>query len=447
MWFRRDLRVADHPALLAAAQDGPVTALFVLDDALLRPAGAPRLAFLLQTLRALQADLSERGGQLVVRRGEPAEVVGQVAREVGAVAVHVSSDHAPYGSARDARVEAALGGIPLIRTGSPYGVTPGRVRKADGSPFKVYSAFYRRWVEHGWPAPAQTEAAGIDWAPAIKSVAIPDDPPLDPGLTLPPAGEAAAVRAWANFAAERLADYDTARDRPDQDATSHLSPHLHVGSIHPRTLLQGLGRSTSAERFRRELAWRDFYASVLHFWPASAREYFQPELAAMPYRRGKAAATALAAWQQGRTGYPIVDAGMRQLLAEGWMHNRVRMIVASFLVKDLHIEWTEGARHFMRHLIDGDLASNQHGWQWTAGSGTDASPYFRIFNPTTQGRRFDPQGDYIRRYVPQLRSFGAREIHEPGASAQGLPEGYPAPIVDHARERAVSLADYKRLRG
>ncbi|SDJ01662.1 deoxyribodipyrimidine photo-lyase [Frankineae bacterium MT45] len=446
MWFRRDLRLADDPALLAAAQDGPVTALFVLDDALLRPAGAARSAFLLQSLRALQHDLRERGGELVVRHGKPVDVVTQVAREVGASSVHVSSDHAPYGSARDTAVEAALGAVGLVRTGSPYAVTPGRVTKADGSPFKVYSAFYRRWVEHGWPAPAQSAQARIVWGPVIDSEPIDDDPPLEAGLLLPPAGEAAALAAWTAFRSDHLDDYDTARDRPDQDATSRLSPHLHVGSIHPRTLLQQLGRSASAERFRKELAWRDFYAAVLHFWPASAREYFQPELAALPYAHGEPARRALTAWQQGRTGYPIVDAGMRQLLAEGWMHNRVRMIVASFLVKDLHIEWTEGARHFMRHLVDGDLASNQHGWQWTAGTGTDAAPYFRIFNPTTQGRRFDPQGDYIRRYVPELRSYGAREIHEPGRSAQGLPDGYPAPIVDHSVERAAALADYQQLR-
>jgi deoxyribodipyrimidine photo-lyase len=199
--------------------------------------------------------------------------------------------------------------------------------------------------------------------------------------------------------------------------------------------------------YRREIAWREFYAAVLHFWPDSAREYFQPAMASMPYATGPAAGEAFAAWAAGRTGYPIVDAGMRQLLAEGWMHNRVRMIVASFLVKDLHIEWTHGARRFMRHLVDGDLASNQHGWQWTPGTGTDAAPYFRIFNPVTQGRTFDPDGAYIRRWVPELARARGREIHEPWRRAQGLPDGYPERIVDHATERGESLANYRALRG
>jgi deoxyribodipyrimidine photo-lyase len=186
---------------------------------------------------------------------------------------------------------------------------------------------------------------------------------------------------------------------------------------------------------------------VLYFWPESAREYFLPQLAKMPYSSGDEADQAFRAWTEGRTGYPIVDAGMRQLLAEGWMHNRLRMIVASFLVKDLHIEWTHGARHFMRHLVDGDLASNQHGWQWTAGTGTDAAPYFRIFNPVTQGQKFDPQGEYIRRYVPELRALSGEEIHQPWDRAGGLPDSYPERIVDHAKARTESLAAYQHLRG
>ena len=443
LWFRRDLRLGDHPALLAAAGDGPVVALFVLDDALRRPSGAPRIAFLYRTLRALDAQLRVHGGALTVQRGQPENVVPAVARACGAGSVHISADFGPYGAARDERVAAALGDIPLVRTGSPYAVAPGRVTKGDGTPFKVYMAFYRAWAEHGWRKPAASRPGDVTWR-AVDGTGIPDDPGLPAGLTLPGAGEAAALAAWRRFHRHRLDGYAGERDRPDLDRTSRMSPYLKFGSIHPRTILADLGPGDSA--YRREIAWREFYAAVLHFWPESAREYFQPAMSSMPYGTGRAADEAFAAWAAGRTGYPIVDAGMRQLLAEGWMHNRVRMIVASFLVKDLHIEWTHGARHFMRHLVDGDLASNQHGWQWTAGTGTDAAPYFRIFNPVTQGSKFDPDGAYIRRWVPELAGLVGREIHEPWQRAEGLPDGYPERIVDHAKERSESLANYQALR-
>ena len=443
LWFRRDLRLSDHPALLAAAGEGPVVALFVLDEALCKPSGAPRIAFLYRTLRALDGQLREHGGGLVVRQGRPEQVVPAVARAAGASSVHVSADFGPYGRARDERVEEALGQIPLVRTGSPYAVAPGRVRSGHGTPFKVYTAFYHAWAEHGWRAPAQSRPGDVEWR-TLDGTGIPQDPDLRSGLTLPAAGEDAALAAWHRFRHRHLGSYARERDRPGLDHTSRMSPYLKWGSIHPRTILAGLGPGDSA--YRREIAWREFYAAVLHFWPESAREYFQPQLATMPYASGPEAARAFTAWAEGRTGYPIVDAGLRQLLAEGWMHNRVRMIVASFLVKDLHIEWTHGARHFMRHLVDADLASNQHGWQWTAGTGTDAAPYFRIFNPVTQGARFDPDGTYIRRYVPELKDLAAGEIHEPWKRREGLPGGYPGRIVDHATERNRSLAAYQALR-
>ena len=224
--------------------------------------------------------------------------------------------------------------------------------------------------------------------------------------------------------------------------------HLKYGEIHPRTMLADLARrrSESVETYRTEIAWREFYADILHQRPDSARRNYDRSFDALPLASGKAAQEAFDAWREGRTGFPIVDAGMRQLRAEAWMHNRVRMIVASFLVKDLHLPWWWGARHFMKLLVDGDLASNQHGWQWTAGSGTDASPYFRVFNPITQGEKFDPDGDYVRRYVPELRGVRGKAVHQPWALPDGVPEGYPEPIVDHKAERVEALARYEQVK-
>ncbi|MDT4911500.1 MAG: deoxyribodipyrimidine photo-lyase [Pseudonocardiales bacterium] len=441
LWLRRDLRLGDHPALHEAAKDGPVLALFVLDPALLTPAGAPRLAFLYRTLRELDAALRGHGGRLAVRRGNPVTEVSRIAQEIGASAVHVSADFNPYGTRRDDAVDKALGPVTLIRTGSPYAVAPGRVMKSDGKPFQVFSPFYRMWAQHGWRPPAAAIADRVEWHGGVQGEDIPADPQLPDGLELPDAGEDAALRAWSAYRDGALARYADERDRPDLDSTSHMSVHLKWGCIHPRTMLADLGPAD--ETFRKEVAWRDFYAAVLHAWPNSAREYFQPQLATMTYASPTSAV--FAAWCAGRTGYPIVDAGMRQLLGQGWMHNRVRMIVASFLVKDLHIEWTHGARHFMQHLVDADLASNQHGWQWTAGTGTDPAPYHRVFNPVTQGVKFDPAGDYVRRWVPELRGISGKAVHEPWRVADP-PAGYPERIVDHATERRVALERYQQTR-
>jgi deoxyribodipyrimidine photo-lyase len=321
-------------------------------------------------------------------------------------------------------------------------VTPGRVLKRDGTPFTMFSPFYRAWCDHGWRAPAAPIADRVEWVTGSDSVGVPKDPALPRDLSLPAAGEAAALSRWQDYRASRLAAYPDGRDRPDQDGTSRMSVYLKYGNVHPRTLLAGLGAADEA--FRRELAWRDFYASVLFHFPDSARKYFRPELERMTYASPQS--DAFTAWTQGRTGYPIVDAGMRQLLQQAWMHNRVRMIVASFLVKDLHIDWREGARYFMHRLVDGDLASNNHGWQWVAGSGTDAAPFFRVFNPVTQGRKFDPNGDYVRRFVPELRGIEGPAVHTPWELPGGAPPGYPERIVDHATERRRALADYQALR-
>jgi len=439
MWFRRDLRLTDNPALVAASSGHDVLGLFVLDPRLLETSGAPRRAVLIRTLRALDEQLD---GRLVIRHGDPATVVTKVAREVKAEAVHCGDDFGPYGRQRDQAVRATLEAhdIPLLRTGSPYAVSPGRVhRDAPGTPaYQVYGAFYRAWQTHGWPAPVA--APNPAWVSA-RSDGLPRERPLGQ-VELPSVGEAAARRAWHAFLKDGLADYGRERDHPGADRTSRMSVHLKWGTIHPRTLLADL--SPKDEIYRRELAWREFYAAVLADRPDSARGYYRPELARMDWDNDE---QKLAAWQRGLTGYPIVDAGMRQLLAEGFMHNRVRMIVASFLVKDLHIEWTYGARHFMNHLIDGDLASNSHGWQWVAGCGTDPAPFFRIFNPRTQGKKFDPDGHYVRRYVPELKGVPDRWIHEPAANPDGMPSGYPEPIVDHAVERIEALARYQNSRG
>ncbi|MBU2696912.1 deoxyribodipyrimidine photo-lyase [Pimelobacter sp. 30-1] len=439
LWFRRDLRLGDHPALLAAAGEGPVLPLFVLDDDLLAPSGPARTAFLLRSLRALDADLRRHGPGLVVRQGRPEDVLPALVRETGAGAVHVSADFGPYGAARDERVAQALGEVPLVRTGSPYAVAPGRLHTKGGDPYKVFTPFYRAWADHGWRAPAGSDPATVDWVTA-PGADLPDEPGVD--AELPEAGEAAALARWDAF---RGTPYDDIRDRPDLDETSRLSTYLRWGAVHPRTLLAGLdARHTHDQVFRRELAWREFYAHVLHAWPGTARAYFRPELQALPYVTGREQRRRLDAWAAGTTGFPIVDAGMRQLLAEGWMHNRVRMIVASFLVKDLQVEWTHGAAHFMAHLVDGDLASNQHNWQWVAGCGTDAAPYFRVFNPITQGVKFDPDGAYIRRWVPELAALGTPAVHRPWTA--GPPEGYPAPMVDHSIQREEALAAYQLLR-
>jgi deoxyribodipyrimidine photo-lyase len=442
LWFRRDLRLGDHPALAAAAADrAEVVPLFVLDPHLWDPAGPPRQAWLLRSLEALSA---AGDGRLVIRTGDPVDVVAQVAAEVGAPQVFVTADAGPYGRRRDAACAAALesAGRRLVRVGTPYAVGPGSVLNGSGEPYKVFTPFSRAWREHGWPAPA--DPVRVRWSTGLESDALPAEPDLGE-LHLPAAGEAAALARWRAFLDHDLAGYADRRDQPGVAGTSGLSVHLKFGEVHPRTLLADLAprRGAGVDTFRNELCWREFYADVLWHRPDSAREYLRPEYGRMRY---EPPGEAFEAWCAGRTGFPIVDAGMRQLRAEGWMHNRVRMIVASFLVKDLHVEWQHGARWFMRWLRDGDLASNQHGWQWVAGSGTDAAPYFRVFNPVTQGLKFDPDGGYVRRYVPELADLPGAAAHEPWKHPAAYASGYPEPIVDHAAERLEALARYSEIK-
>ena len=439
MWFRRDLRILDHPALMAAIAEGPVVPVFVIDPHLWEPAGDVRLSYLCASLRSLHESL---GGKLVIRSGNPVEVIPALCAETGATSVHVSADFGPYGIQRDADVEAALGSIPLVRTGSPYAIAPGRVTKDDGTAYRVFTPFYRAWFRHGWRAPAEAPDPSLAWiASGIASEPLPEHA-APAHIALPAAGETAAWVRWETFRANALADYSEARNRPDIDGTSLLSHHLKWGEIHPRSLLADLGESD--EVFRKEICWREFYADVLRQAPASIRASLDERFDRMTWADDDAA---FAAWAEGRTGYPFVDAGMRQLRAEGWMHNRVRMVVASFLVKDLHLPWQRGAREFMNWLHDGDVASNTHGWQWTAGCGTDASPFYRVFNPVMQGLKFDPNGDYVRRYVPELAHLDGARAHEPWDQPDGYALGYPERIVDHKAEREVALADYSVLKG
>jgi deoxyribodipyrimidine photo-lyase len=441
MWLRRDLRLSDHPALTAALDRGPTTLLFVLDPVLWKSAGAVRRAWLAANLRWLGEQT-----HVTVLTGDPVSVVPRFAQEIGAERVHVSREFTPYAARRDRAVAEALSraDVEAVPTGSAYAVDPGEVRNGSGKPYRVFTPFSKAWMEHGWgdpvprPKPLRVERVdGHTQAESMLDTAL-ENAPLD----LPKAGEDAALERWHDFLEHDLADYDTARDRPAVPGTSRLSPYLHLGVVHPRTLLADLAsrRSESARRYRLELGWREFYADVLWANPESAWSDLTPLGVAYDDPGPE-----LDAWREGRTGFPIVDAGMRQLNESGWMHNRVRMITASFLTKDLHVWWPHGARYFLERLLDGDVASNNHGWQWVAGTGTDASPYFRIFNPVTQGLRFDPTGDYVRRWVPELADLPGKKAHEPWK--HGGAAGYPDPIVDHADERTEALRRYDAARG
>jgi len=439
IWFRRDLRINDHPALLAAVESAEqVIPLFILDKTQIKEAGAKLLAYMAQSLRSLDESL---GNNLHIIEGDQVEVLTALIKKYDVQEVHISAEYERYGAERDAKVEAA--GIKLVRTGSPYAVTPGRVVKpSDATPYKVYTPFYRAWRTHGWRAPAKTPKSMKFVQPTSEYRNFPDFP-LPKGVEIIKAGEAAALSRFKEFTKKGLDTYDENRNFAGIDGTSKMSSYLKFGEIHPRTLLENLGESKAHDTFRKEIAWREFYADVLFNNPMTDREYYAPRFADMRYDEPGAQ---FKAWCEGKTGYPFVDAAMRQLIQEGWMHNRTRMVVASFLVKDLHLEWQLGERFFAEHLVDYDVASNAHGWQWTAGTGTDASPYYRVFNPIEQGKRFDENGDYIRKYVPELAHLSAAEIHEPWLYLDGYSKGYPERLVDHALERLESLARLQEIK-
>ncbi|BBZ27923.1 deoxyribodipyrimidine photo-lyase [Mycolicibacterium madagascariense] len=426
LWFRRDLRLHDLPPLLDAAKDGQdVLACYVLDPRLRASAGPRRLQYLYDSLRELRDDLD---GKLLVTEDRPEKRIPALVKEIGATSVHVSEDFTPFGTKRDAAVREALGDVPLEESGSPYLVSPGRVTKDDGTPYKVFTPFFNAWKQHGWRTPARTSAKTASWIdPSDVSGGV--DIPKGDATLEHPAGEAAARKEWKKFVGSVVDDYSDDRNRPDHDGTSRMSAHLKFGAIHPRTMAADLGNGEGAQAYLRELAFRDFYATVLHAWPDSVWWNWNKDFDRIEVDEDAGAKKRFEAWKAGKTGYPIVDAGMRQLAETGYMHNRVRMITASFLVKDLHLPWQWGARWFLEQLTDGDMASNQHGWQWAAGCGTDAAPYFRVFNPTTQGKKFDPDGAYVNRWVPE---FGGSD--------------YPEPIVDHAAERTEALRRYEAVR-
>ena len=442
-WIRRDLRLADNPALAATlAAGGGVLPAFILDDALLSKPAENRQGFLFAGLRALDDDLRRLGSRLIVRRGDPQVEIPRLAREVSAVSVFAEADVSPYARQRDAAVAAQVN----LRLVHGLGVHPaGAVTRPDGGPYTVFTPYSRAWL--ALPAPGQPlpAPAALPPVPDVSSEAVPD---LPAPQSFPP-GEREARRRLNAFLAGPIDAYGDGRNRLDRDGTSALSPYLRFGMLSARQAVMAAraAHSAGAQTWLNELIWREFYQSILYHFPHVLNGAFRPALQAIPWRD---APGDLRAWQAGLTGYPVVDAGMRQLAATGWMHNRARMITASFLVKDLLINWQEGERWFMRHLVDGDPAANNGGWQWTAGTGTDAAPYFRIFNPVLQGQKFDPNGDYVRRWVPELAAVPAKHIHAPWEMPIGeqreycavIGRDYPTPIVEHAFARRRALKVY-----
>ena len=455
-WFRRDLRLEDHPALNLAVEsahadgDGIVYGLVSAKDHVELASLSPiRQESMYASWRALDEQL----GSGLTRVSDAVGTIIARSADLGVKKVFVSAAYDPQSVAfmKQARQKIEAAGLQLIVGPGNYAVAPGKVVKPDGTPYRVYTPFFKAWFElaNQTPVPASAGAVFRRIPDAHLGFDSPAYPKTFEGIATD-MQQISQVRAGQAFAKQTfdafrrrgaLFAYQEQRTRADLSGTSHLSHALAHGEVHPRSLLAQLGSSPDETTFAKELAWREFYADVLWHNPSSLTDYLQPRFAEMRYDDGTEQGEArLEAWKAGRTGYPMVDAGMRQLLADGWVHNRVRMIVASFLVKDLHLEWQRGADWFEHWLTDFDPASNAHGWQWTAGCGTDASPYYRVFNPILQGLKFDPNGDYVRKYVPELRHIDGAAVHEPWTLVDGLSQGYPAPIVDHSDERAESLA-------
>ena len=440
-WIRRDMRLADNPALTAALQEGDgVVPVFILDEKLLASPAEKRQTFMIAGLGALEEDLRKLNSGLVLRRGVPVIEIPRLVGETGATSVYAEVDVTPYASRRDAAVGRAVD----LRLVHGLGVHPAEaVRKPDGTPYTVFTPYSKAWRAlplTGGVLPAPNHLPVI---PALPSEAL----PIISAPTGFPAGEKEAQQRLANFLAGGIYTYTDDRNLMGMEGTSGLSPYLRFGMLSPRQAVAEAKRAAvetrdalalkGCEIWINELIWREFYQSILYHFPNVLTESFNPRFRGMTWRD---APDDLRAWQEGRTGYPVVDAAMRQLAETGWMHNRARMITASFLVKHLLINWQEGERWFMRMLVDGDPAANNGGWQWVAGTGTDAAPYFRVFNPVLQGKKFDPKGDYVRRWVPELAHVPEGFIHEPWLLPENeRPKRYPEPIVEHsfARQRAL----------
>jgi deoxyribodipyrimidine photo-lyase len=447
-WFRKDLRLQDNQALSSCALssiqggDSQVIGCYVYQQKSFEQLSGIRQHSLAASLEALNGSMSS---SLVVLEGAPAEALAKLATETTAAFVHATRSFEPAGIAEQERVEKALLklGKTLVLEGSNYAVEPGAVVKpTDGTAYRVYTPFYKAWLEIGWKEPFKLPK-NFNW---LKAESVGSPRPTKPAQFKVFAGEAFAKVTFERFKKRALFDYSENRNRADLSGTSKLSHALAHGEIHPRTLLADLRDTPGHNVFRKEIAWREFYADVLYRNPHTLTNYYVPKFANMRYDTGPEAKKKLERWKNGTTGFPMVDAGMRQLAAEGWMHNRVRMIVASFLVKDLHLEWQLGAQWFEHCLSDFDPASNSHGWQWTAGCGTDASPYYRVFNPILQGYKFDPEGNYVRKYVPELAHLQGAEVHEPWLLVDGLINGYPEPMLDHSSERDESLRRLEEIK-
>ncbi|HEX5844860.1 MAG TPA: deoxyribodipyrimidine photo-lyase [Rhodoplanes sp.] len=473
VWFRDDLRIADNLALAAAAGSGrPVIALFVLDEESpgLRPRGGASRWWLAGSLRALDRSLRERGLALTLRRGPAARVIAELTGESGAAAVYWNRRYEPAGAAVDQAVAADISarGVAVQTFQASLLFEPQAVQTRSGAPFAVFTPFLRHVLALDEPRTPLPAPARIRSAAGVASERL-DDWALEPSGPDWAAkfnehwtrGEAAACEKLAAFADGALADYAALRDRPGGPHTSRLSPHLRFGEISPFQLWHAVRHAreaaaprsiaASADKFVSELVWREFCHHLLWHHPDLAVRNFQPRFDDFPWRSDDAA---LKAWRRGETGYPIVDAGMRELWATGWMHNRVRLVAASFLIKHLLIDWRDGERWFWDTLLDADPANNPANWQWVAGSGADAAPYFRIFNPVLQGAKFDAAGEYVRRWIPELSGLPADAIHAPfeappailAAAGVTLGETYPAPIVDHKVARKRALAAFERIR-
>lgn len=463
LWFRRNLRLHDNLALRAAVDSGqPVLPVYVSDEL---DSGAASRWWLHYSLAGLDAALREHGAGLVIRSGRPEEVLPRIVSATGAEAVVFSRRYEPHARAQERSLENALADDCDV-SGFDDGVIrhPWTVMTKSGTPYKVFTPFWRAASAPGEPerpaskpAGFQTTTAGLDKGDIDALGLLPTGPDWAGGLreTWAPGEEGAFERLDA--ACSIAGDYADNRDRPDLEGTSRLSPHLHFGELSPRQVWHDIRSATpangqqGADALLRQLYWRDFSSYLLYHFPHLPDQPLRDEFKQFPWTDD---ADGLQAWQHGRTGYPIVDAGMRQLWATGWMHNRVRMIVASFLVKDLLVPWQAGADWFLDTLVDADLANNSASWQWVAGCGTDAAPYFRIFNPVLQGKKFDPMGDYVRRWVPELERLPARLIQEPWKASIDeqksanvvIGEDYPAPIVDHGEARNLALHAYRAIR-